>query len=78
MARKRQAISLWTTVELEAEAVRLGLERTQVRLAQVAVSSELEIRRALETLSPEARRIVQIRLEGGIAPEGEAVTGGDE
>lgn len=62
--------SSWSVGDLEAEQARLAAHRTVVREAQVAVGAELEIRAALERLSEPARRIVRVRLEGAVRPEG--------
>ena len=61
-----------TTSELEAEQERLADEKRSVRDQQNEVQAELDLRRALESLSGPSRRIVEARMGGAIAPEGEA------
>lgn len=58
--------------KLEKLSSDLAETRTQVRLAQNAVASEIEIRRALAAMSPETRRVINLRLGGEIAPSGSA------
>jgi hypothetical protein len=60
----------WSREKLEQEEQRLAKERTEVREAQNAVAAELEIHRALDSMNPEARRIVQIRLDGKVSSNG--------
>ena len=59
-----------STEDLEEEAADLAELRTKVRLRQNEVNAELDIRRQLDKLPEEARRIVYKRLEGGIGPTG--------
>ncbi len=64
--------------ELREESDGLAEQRTEVRLRQNEVNAELEIRQALKALPAEAQRVVRIRLEGGIAPVGDANAGEDD
>jgi hypothetical protein len=64
-------LSNMTDEELNAEAEKMAGERTDIRLKQLEVSREQEIRAALAAMSPETRRLIKITLEGGIAPQGE-------
>ena len=66
----KKELSDMTDEELQAEADRLAEERTATRLQQNAVQAEIDIRRALSTLNPETRRIVEIKLAGGTVPAG--------
>lgn len=76
MARK--SVSNMTDEELAARAAELAEERTAIRLKQLEVQRELEVREAVKNLSPETRRIVKLGLAGGIASEGTvSVDGGD-
>lgn len=58
--------------ELAALDAELAAKRTEIRLEQIAVSAEIDLRRALGAMSAESRRIIHIRLEGGISPSGDA------
>jgi hypothetical protein len=62
----------WSREKLEQEEARLAKERTAIREAQNAVTAELEIHRALDFMNEETRRIVQVRLDGKVAPAGAA------
>lgn len=59
------------TADLERLRDDLAAQRTSIRLQQVAVASELELRAALAAMTPETRRVVELRLGGSIKPEGE-------
>jgi hypothetical protein len=70
MPKKPASYSEWSRADLEAEEVRLAAERTRIRLEQNEVGAALEVHRALDALSPAARRIVRIGLAGATAPNG--------
>lgn len=59
-----------TTAELAALAESLAEEKRSIRDQQNEVQAELDLRRALETLSGPSRRIIEARMGGAIAPEG--------
>ena len=58
--------------DLQKLADNLAEQRTEIRLAQNAVGVELELRRSLAAMTPETRKVVRLRLDGGVAPTGEA------
>lgn len=58
--------------QLSAWAADLADQRTEIRLAQNRVQAEIDLRRALSSMSDETRRIVQVRFGGAATPEGEA------
>lgn len=64
-------ISSLSDERLSALADELAAERTRIREAQVEVQAELDIRAAVNAMPANARRIVKLRLEGGVAPSGE-------
>ena len=57
--------------ELDALSDELAAERTKVRLDQLEVQAERDLRRALASMPESSRRVVTIRLEGNISPTGE-------
>jgi hypothetical protein len=57
---------------LEQLRADLAAKRTEIREAQVAVQAEIDFRAALDAMPDASRRIVQIRLAGGVAPVGGA------
>lgn len=59
--------------ELQELHDKLALERTEIREKQVAVDAEIDIRRALSTLPPEAQKVIQVRMEGSLGADGEVV-----
>lgn len=61
-----------TDEELAAESKRLAKLRTEVRLAQNAVQTEIETRTMLAGLSGATREAVLVRLGGSIGSEGTA------
>ncbi len=63
--------STWTDAKLEAKAAELAQQRTAIRLEQLKVSAELEVRASIAQLSPAAREVFAIRVGGGITPAGE-------
>jgi hypothetical protein len=64
--------STWSDEDLTARADVLAAERTRVRLDQVAIGVELEIRRSLAAMSPETRRVISLRLGGAVGSDGAA------
>lgn len=61
----------WSDEDLAAEQNRLATERTRVRLAQVAVANELEVRAALAGLSVRAAEVFRLRVSGSVGPTGD-------
>lgn len=49
----------------------LATERTRIRKQQVEVQAEIDLRAALATMPASARNLVNLRLEGGVAPTGD-------
>lgn len=68
---KTKDVQGMSTEDLEAEASDLAEQRTAVRLRQNEVAAELSVRRALDALPVEHRRVLELRLEGGTEPKGE-------
>lgn len=64
-------VSEMTDEQLAERAAVLAAQRTAIRLEQNEVQAEIDLRRALSSLSGETRRIIAVRLGGATTPQGE-------
>lgn len=62
--------------QLDALDEDLRTQKRAIRDQQNAVEAERGLRRAMASMPDEARRILSLRLDGGIAPAGEAIMEG--
>lgn len=67
-----KTVEKMTDEELARRRDALAKQRSEVREEQVAVQAEIDLRAALAAMPGEARRVVELRLGGGVRPEGAA------